>query len=403
MNETQDLFGIDAQLFHIVSSGDLDRMCLWFYERFRYPVAIIDSSFRHVSSAPRHQLIDDPYWDGVQTEGGIPAREMASTYRYQYVDAMLRANDVIFVDWGDVKYPNINGVLQLNRSVFGYSVIIYNDEHYDRQQALRIARLFNKCALATLQSGRNAMPKNASFIQFVFSGELMSGKLTSPEALAYWQEIADVQLTGRYAVLRCSTTQDEAYRLHADLTRMRIRHLPPERRDSETFDFLLYALGTGAKPEAGLCALQTAGQLAMSEPFNDLLRIGEYCEQARLTSEIARSRGDSRAALACYRDWQSEIMLSLVRTHIYHDENCKHKIITQLEQYDATYGTDYTSTLFAWLEHFCDVLKTAGSLGIHRNTLQYRLNKINEICGCDLSDGETQAALLLSAAVLTGH
>ena len=102
MNETQDLFGIDAQLFRIVSSGDLDRMCLWFYERFRYPVAIIDSSFRHVSSAPRHQLINDPYWDGVQTEGGIPAREMASTYRYQYVDAMLRANDVIFVDWGDV-------------------------------------------------------------------------------------------------------------------------------------------------------------------------------------------------------------------------------------------------------------------------------------------------------------
>ena len=48
------------------------------------------------------------------------------------------------------------------------------------------------------------------------------------------------------------------------------------------------------------------------------------------------------------------------------------------------------------------MLKTAGSLGIHRNTLQYRLNKINEICGCDLSDGETQAALLLSAAVLTG-
>ncbi len=399
MSGHADTFHIDANLFHLVASGDLDRVCIWFYEHFKYPVTVIDSSFKHVSSAPAHRLIDDPYWDGVQTEGGIPAKEMASTYRYQYVEAMLRSNDVTVIDWGDVKYPNINGVLQWNKSVFGYSVVIYTDDHYSLEKAMQISRLFNKCALATLQSSRSSMPKDASFIQYVFSSELMSGKLTSAEDLAYWQELSGVKLSGRYAVMRCCTTQENAYRFDAELTQRRIRHLPPERRDNENFDFLLCGFGSQAELEKCIHSLPLPGRAALSDLFDDLLRIEDSCEQARLTSEITRGH---ELESAFYCDWQSEIMISLIRSNIHYDANCKHEIIRKLEQYDDIYGTDYTSSLFAYLENFCNILKAANQLDIHRNTLQYRLNKIDEICGCNLSDSQTQYELLVSSAVLLG-
>lgn len=394
-----DPFHIDAQLFHLISTGDLDKVCMWFYEHFGYPVTVIDSSFKHVSSAPAKELIDDPYWDGVQKEGGIPAKEMGSTYKYQYVEAMLRANDIIVIDWGDVKYPNINGVLQWNRSVFGYSVVIYADDHYPIEQAKQISRLFNKCALATLQSSSSSMPKNASFIQYVFSSELMSGKLKSEEDLAYWQELAGVRLDGRYVVMRCCTTQDNAYRLGAELKPRRIRHLPPERRDHEKFDFLLYGFASQSELEKCILSLPLPGRVAVSDLFDDLLRTDDFCEQAQQTEEISRGH-ESRAAFYC--EWQSEIMINTIRNSIHHDANYKHEIIKKLERYDMTYATDYTSTLFAYLENFCSVLKAANQLGVHRNTLQYRLNKINEICGCDLNDSKTQCELLVSSAVLIG-
>lgn len=400
-NESDNL-SINPELFSIVSSGNLDRLCLWFYERFQYPVAIIDSSFKHVSSAPQNRKIDDPYWDGIQAEGGIPAEEMASTYRYKYVEAMLTANDVIKIDWGDVKYPNLNGVLQWNKSVFGYSAVIYRDEHYPIKQAMQISRIFNKCALATLQSACNAMPKNASFIQFVFSSELMSGNLVSPEDLVYWRELTGIRFSGNYAVLRYNTTLDNAYKLENELTRRRIKHFPPERRDSENFDFLLYGFASQNDLAASVCSLQYCGKAAVSDLFDDLLNIGDYCEQARLTCEIARSKDALPEKVYFYKDWQSEILISLVRADVYHDENCKHEIISQLEKYDKMYGTDYADTLYAYLSNFFDVLKTANQIGIHRNTLQYRLAKINEICSCDLADGDTQYALLLSSAVLLG-
>lgn len=402
MPNNPDNLSINPELFRIVSSGDLDRLCLWFYERFQYPVVIINSSFKHVSSAPKGQLIDDPYWDGVQTEGGISAKEMASTYRYKYVEAMLAANDVVAIDWGDVKYPNLNGVLQWNKSVFGYSVLIYHDSHYPLSQAMQISRIFNKCALATLQSACNAMPKDSSFIQFAFSSELMSGNITTREALAHWETLMGIGLSGGYAVLHYNASQDNAYKLRNELTRRRVKHFPPERWDNESFDFLLYGFASQNELSDCVRSFQYCGKAAVSDLFDDLLNIGDYCEQARLTCEIARGKEAASEEVYFYKDWQSEILISLVRADVCHDENCKHPIIHKLEKYDALYGTDYTGTLYAYLYNFYDVLKTANQLSIHRNTLQYRIAKINEICSCDLADSDTQQALLLSSAVLLG-
>jgi PucR C-terminal helix-turn-helix domain len=57
---------------------------------------------------------------------------------------------------------------------------------------------------------------------------------------------------------------------------------------------------------------------------------------------------------------------------------------------------DLVHTLHVYLAHGGDVRKTADALHLHRSTLYYRLEKIAEAVGGDLSDGEARFELMLS-------
>ena len=72
-----------------------------------------------------------------------------------------------------------------------------------------------------------------------------------------------------------------------------------------------------------------------------------------------------------------------------------------LIDYDSRRGTELTGTLLAWLDAFGDVPSAAAGLGVHCNTLRYRLRRTTEILGLDLKlDPHTRVALHLQ--LLTG-
>ena len=59
-----------------------------------------------------------------------------------------------------------------------------------------------------------------------------------------------------------------------------------------------------------------------------------------------------------------------------------------MDSYDARHGSDYARTLLAYLESGRDSALTAASLSLHQNTLRYRLKRIRELFGVDLSQAD---------------
>ena len=74
---------------------------------------------------------------------------------------------------------------------------------------------------------------------------------------------------------------------------------------------------------------------------------------------------------------------------------CNRGILT-LFNYDKQHGTDYTEILRKYLLNCRNTSKTAEELEIHRNTLMYKLNKIEWITGEDLNDPMISFRLLFS-------
>ena len=69
--------------------------------------------------------------------------------------------------------------------------------------------------------------------------------------------------------------------------------------------------------------------------------------------------------------------------------------LRQLIERDRTQHTQLVESLRAYLDAFGDVGAAAGRLGIHHNTLRYRLQKLREIPGLDLDDPDQRLTLQL--------
>lgn len=71
-------------------------------------------------------------------------------------------------------------------------------------------------------------------------------------------------------------------------------------------------------------------------------------------------------------------------------ENFVHNILYSLIAYDKKYNTNLIQTLEVYLNKNCNLNQTAETLFIHRNTIKYRLQRIEEITNTSLDDAFTR-------------
>ncbi len=69
--------------------------------------------------------------------------------------------------------------------------------------------------------------------------------------------------------------------------------------------------------------------------------------------------------------------------------------ITALSAYDAEHGSCLMETLRAWLDAFGDVVAASSVMYVHPNTFRYRLRRLAEVGGLDLTDADARFAAML--------
>ena len=74
--------------------------------------------------------------------------------------------------------------------------------------------------------------------------------------------------------------------------------------------------------------------------------------------------------------------------------------VARLAAYDGEHGTNLVETLRAWLDAFGDVPAASAAMFVHANTFRYRLRRLTEVSGIDLSDPEQRFAAMLQLRVV---
>lgn len=145
--------------------------------------------------------------------------------------------------------------------------------------------------------------------------------------------------------------------------------------------------------------------LGTGGPARHLEQFRSFFLMAEAAVRLGRKLGRPGQRIFYFEDYRMYYLADLCRqgfVESHHHDNliylCHPDIIT-LYRYDMEHRTEYRTILYEYLLYDCNLTQTARKLNYHRNTMQYKLYKIEEIIGRPLADGSYKQTLLFSCAI----
>jgi sugar diacid utilization regulator len=132
----------------------------------------------------------------------------------------------------------------------------------------------------------------------------------------------------------------------------------------------------------------------MSQCFHKINHIRAYYKQAVKAVELGIYLKMGRPFIK-YDDC-SVYHVADICAHNHNLRRFCHPAVLKLEEYDRKNNTSYLKSLYYYLINNKNQLASAEALHIHRNTLIYRIKKIDLLVDIDWNDGETLFHLLFS-------
>src|SRR5580692_8444872 len=134
--------------------------------------------------------------------------------------------------------------------------------------------------------------------------------------------------------------------------------------------------------------------IGISGPVTRLADLGHAREEAdRVLQVLAGARGHDGCAEV------GEVGLAVTMLRLADLESARRagrrSVLDDIDDYDAAHAASYGQTLRVYLASFGDPTEASRALGVHTNTLRYRLRRLHELFGLDVADADTRFALMV--------
>lgn len=136
-----------------------------------------------------------------------------------------------------------------------------------------------------------------------------------------------------------------------------------------------------------------AVRYAVSNHFDDISELRKVWTQMMYMME---HWPDRRCREIRYDEFLMSHCITLFK-ELFPCETMYHPAFHTLEQYDLENHTEYLLTLARYLQNKCSISATADALFIHRNSLQYRIKKIEEILDFKISTSKEREQMLFAS------
>lgn len=155
-------------------------------------------------------------------------------------------------------------------------------------------------------------------------------------------------------------------------------------------------------------ARQWVGSIGAALPAHAAIRAGISAPAEVVELAAARQEADECLALhedpstpdavPAYDESWHDILLQRLRTAARSTRVPARGPVAELRRHDATQSTQYVATLRAWLTAQGDLAQAGEALGVHENTVRYRLRKMAQVTPLDLGDPHKRLAMTIELA-----
>lgn len=386
-----DLGKVYTLFFESLHEDGIEPIIKIAYEIFHRPVLLTDENYRLLYQYPKRKLNQD-IWDALYETGTLP---LDTVWEYQKIfltDKPAGIYEPFYADWGPAaEFPRILGeVYTRSKKILGHIAIFMMDSELQPND-LEITKIFIQALLIKMSHRHNNIMTNSGYLK----------DLLSPDTPAQLKTLAcnilQKYLRGNFCLMVTPIGESAAQRAYATSA---VNRLSTSYRDSISTihdNCIVTLLGEMSSPiqtqKERLFLSRVASTLqqsykytGISNSFRDLSDIQVYYPQAYYTAMLQTKE------CCFYSDVIPNPAFALLMQHV-PMRTFMHPVLDEIQYYDNIHATMYFETLKYYSLTLHNKDATANILCIHRNTLLYRLNRIQEIF--DLPFEDTQIALSL--------
>lgn len=140
-----------------------------------------------------------------------------------------------------------------------------------------------------------------------------------------------------------------------------------------------------------------SNEIGVSIPFNDIADFPNMFRQSACACHLSHQI-PNEGKLCMYEEYRFYDLLHSCSDKTLLEQNI-HSSFGILNAYDLKKNSTLLNTLKCFLSNDMNAKKTADELFLHRNTLKYRLDKIQDLTGINFDDPETKFQLELSSRI----
>ncbi|MET0898889.1 MAG: helix-turn-helix domain-containing protein [Mycobacterium sp.] len=130
----------------------------------------------------------------------------------------------------------------------------------------------------------------------------------------------------------------------------------------------------------------------------DLSAARDEADECLALHELRSSAGQAPA----YDESWDDILLQRLRVAGGVGRRPQRGPVAELRRHDREFATHYVDTLRAWLAGQGDLHQAGALLGVHENTVRYRLRKMADVTDLDLTDARKRLAMTVELAATDG-
>lgn len=361
------------------------------------PCYVGDSRFK-VLAITKVDAAVDPVWAEVQTHGYATLDHMRELEEAG-VDQLVRVGrGVQRVTFPSSRYPWLNIAIGDDLQHLAYFGILESSGPLDEDELV----LFSYAARIVACELRNARYESDSLRSarehFLF--EAVTETVVTPEQFHDLMARARIKDEGPYLVFVVRDPREKPQ--IPDAVRYQLENVSHAGFSVPIQDDVVLMLSgrharafAGERRERFAKALVESGLVCgLSPSFDNVHQIARRCREAKVTADLDEGLG-LQIPLLAYDDPRVYPFSAVLAGH-FSMASFIHPHLHVLEDYDTRKGTELVATLEAYMRNNYNIAQTARDFFTHRNTIDYRLKRIEELIGAPLTDPNVNMALWLS-------
>ena len=388
----------EIDLMRAVHSGSYQDLIDMSHEFLANPVYFMDNGYRVLAWAPDKDVFKDREWEHIRHKGFVSFETIRSLKELGHFDEMKAYKSPTIFSSPAFPFRAIISNAYIKSVFAGRTVAIEARKPFSGADILVSKMLIEAIEVKmskdeAFQHIRGKGPLYGMFHDLVYGVDLDRRLIADRlQYLPHWKK-------GLFRVLLVplGSADDQTFDYYASILERRRVDGCSILFENGLVVVLHYTGEAGFQPlRKALDAFLSDNALraGLSNEFSNLSELRHYYKQAAATLELS---GKDRQ-LNLYGDYTLKHILSF-SSHENVSKLC-HPCVLSLKNSDEENGTQFFKTLRSFLENERSLVKTAGALNIHRNTLLYRIDKIKEMTGVDLDDADTRLHVVMSYRLL---